>query len=133
MTNHTEEAPMLPPASVDFNKLHDAMVAGQSHEQAIETAVYAETLGRPVEEREVPAADQGGADDGLDSWTKPQLRERLDKLEVSYESDANKPRLLELARATPNFVPAEANPDIIATEPGTDAPSGTTATEADAG
>jgi hypothetical protein len=102
MAEHTEVAPLLPPASVDFNALHDACVAGKSAEEAVEAAVFAETLASPADGAEtVPPADEGT--DGLEKLTKADLKGLLDNrpVPVAYESDANHARLLELVRENP--------------------------------
>ncbi len=38
---HLAAAPSLPPASVDFNKLHEACLAGKSDAAAVKAAVIA--------------------------------------------------------------------------------------------
>lgn len=49
MSKNTEAAPQLPPASVDFNKLHAECRAGRSAETALKNAVIEETVARPTE------------------------------------------------------------------------------------
>ena len=58
MTKHTEAAPLLPPASVDFNKLHDAMRAGTDGDKAVEVSVVSETLARPADDPTAASTDR---------------------------------------------------------------------------
>jgi hypothetical protein len=97
MADHTEVAPPLPPASVDFNALHEACIAGEKPEDAAAKAIVVETV--YVREPDVPT-DEG---DGIDKLTKAELKALLDDrpVPVAYESDANKARLLELVRSNP--------------------------------
>lgn len=106
MAKNTEAAPLLPPASVDFNALHDACVAGKEPDAARDAAVIGETLGDPVD-----AAAAPDSDDGLDELTKPQLQERARRFGIAFETDANKDRLKDLLREAPG---GAANPDVIA-------------------
>lgn len=107
MANHTEVAPQLPPASVDFNALHDACRAGASQEEAIDASVFAETLAAPAPGTEpAPPADHG--EDETNGLTKADLKALLDARGVAFESDANWDRLAELVRANPAIVTAPA-------------------------
>jgi len=47
----------LPPASVDFNALHDALKGGASHAEALDAAVIAETVALTGAEAEARAAE----------------------------------------------------------------------------
>ena len=49
MAKDTEEAPALPPASIDFNKLHAECKAGRKPETALKNAVIGDL---PEEEAE---------------------------------------------------------------------------------
>lgn len=108
MTKHTEVAPQLPAgAAVDFNKLHDAMRAGESAEKARSVAVIKGT---------VADGDAAPPADPFEGWTKAQLQDRARKLSIRFETDANLDRLKELLLAHPDGVPAEPNPAIIGTD-----------------
>jgi hypothetical protein len=105
MAKHTEAAPQLPPASVDFNALHEACRAGDEPQKALKAAVIAETAPEPAPgSDEVPPADQGK--DALDDMKKPELQQRARDLGIRFETDANVDRLKELLRAHPAGVPA---------------------------
>lgn len=114
MTKHTEVAPQLPPASVDFNKLHDQMKSGADGDKAVKAAVFTETLAEPSDGG-VPAADT--AEDALSRMTRKDRQARLRELGVRFETDANLDRLGELLRAHPDGIPSVLNPEIIADEP----------------
>lgn len=57
MAKDTPAAPSLPPASVDFNKLHQECKAGRKPETALKNAVIGETVAEPAgaEAEEGPA------------------------------------------------------------------------------
>lgn len=52
---HTEVAPPLPATSVDFNALHEACLAGKSHDEALAAA------GVEFEQPEAPAEPEAPA------------------------------------------------------------------------
>ena len=67
MANHTDAAPSLPPASIDFNKLHDQCRAGRKPDTALDNALVKETLAEPpAAPPAAPAADESSATDAPD-------------------------------------------------------------------
>jgi hypothetical protein len=107
MANHTEAAPQLPPASVDFNVLHDQMRKGADHETALAAAVIEDTVAAPAPgSGEAPPADEGT--DALDAMLKADLQDRARRLGIPFEGSASKADLIDLLRAHPGGVPAPA-------------------------
>lgn len=129
MANHLAEAPMLPPASVDFNALHDACRAGAKAEKALEQAIIPATLAEPEgADSLLTVLVDGDALDDRTKFDKSALQERARSLGIVFESDANMARLKELLRAHPEGVPADDPPADVIADQG-DGPVAATATD----
>lgn len=101
--------PNLPPASVDFNALHDALAAGATPEEACEAAVIAETVPISADEAAARAAASVIEAPKLAGLTKSELLAigeaeavtlALDKDGFGIPfADASNPRMIEAIEA----------------------------------
>lgn len=66
---------MLPPASVDFNSLNDALHAGEDPATAVENAIFAETLAMSADEARAAVAESAAERPTLSGLTKAKLLE----------------------------------------------------------
>jgi hypothetical protein len=89
MADHTEAAPQLPPASVDFNALHDACVAGASHDEARESAVIEGTVALSADEAATRATASIADAPTLSGKNKAQLLEIAEAEGVTSARDAD--------------------------------------------
>lgn len=121
MTKHTASAPQLPPASIDFNALNDALRAGEPAEKALDTSVIEGTLALSADEAAVRAVQSAAEAPTLSGKTKAELAP-IAKAEVVTHArdkdgnviafaDATQPQMveaIEAKRAGQPIIPAAA-------------------------
>lgn len=90
---HTTAAVQLPPASVDFKALNDALAAGQAPDAAREAAVIPETLALSADEAQAAAAESVAAAPVLTSLSKPDLVDVATAESVLEAKDASGNRI----------------------------------------
>lgn len=114
-------AVQLPPASVDFNALHDALKRGASHAEALDAAVIKDTVALTGAEAEARAAESAAeapslhgksADDLADIATVEQVLHALDRdgnvvAFAEAGSIARQRDAIEAKRAGTPILPAE--------------------------
>lgn len=99
MPKHTEAAPKLPPASVDFNALHDALRAGQPADAALDAALVKETVALSADEVVARAAQAEKFAPALDGLTKDELIAEAGKEFVTHAHDKDG-KVIPFAEAT---------------------------------
>jgi hypothetical protein len=87
MTEATAVAPLLPPASVDFNALHEACLAGATHEEALDRAIFPETVAMSADEAAARAAESVAAAPTLAGLNKAQLSDIATVEGVTFARD----------------------------------------------
>jgi hypothetical protein len=77
----------LPPASVDFNALNDALAAGQDPGKARNDAIVSETLALSADEAQARAAESVAEAPSLAGMVKPDLLDVGDREFVHFARD----------------------------------------------
>jgi hypothetical protein len=106
---HTAAAASTPPASIDFNKLNDALAAGHSPEDAVAAAIFPETLVVSADEAAARAAESVAEVPKLAGLNKAELLAIGEKEVVTDALDkdgfiipfaeASNPRMVEAIEA----------------------------------